>query len=74
MALLSFSVTLCDEMNGSIMTTSILLSLMVWISASTTGTAIVTPIAALGRDDDLAVLVAAAVDEQPAVDLLGVIL
>ena len=43
MALLSFSVTRCDEMNGSILTTSILLSLMVWISASTIGTAIVTP-------------------------------
>ena len=43
MALLSFSGTWCVEMNGSIMTTSIWLSRMVWISASTTGTAIVVP-------------------------------
>ena len=43
MALLSFSGTRCDEMKGSIWTTSILLSLMVPISASTVGIAIVTP-------------------------------
>ena len=67
MALLSFSVTRCDEMNGSICTTSIWLSRMVLISASTIGNGNHRAVAGLGGDDDLAVT--AAVDKQPALDL-----